>query len=207
MDTGQEGMLLSTRDIRFYHGRSMAGTFRPGDCLTVVPIGLADVRPGDVVVYRGWDYQEDPTELVHRIVAVVPEGLRTRGDSNPCLDTTLVTQDNLLGQVTYVERSGKMRLVHHGRIGLLRARVIHARLVILRLVKQVGRGPYCWLRGRSFVVSCWRPKITKVALQSKEGYLVKYICSGRTVARYWPTTGRFECRKPFDLVIPRPEKA
>jgi hypothetical protein len=39
----------------FYRGCSMAGTFRPGDHLTVVPVPLADVHPGDVVVYRQQD--------------------------------------------------------------------------------------------------------------------------------------------------------
>ena len=44
-------MRLSNREVRFYHDRSMAGTFRPGDYLTVVPLGFADIRPGDLVVY------------------------------------------------------------------------------------------------------------------------------------------------------------
>ncbi len=56
-------------DNRFYRGRRMAGTFRPGDYLTVVPMGLADVRPGDVMVYHRRDRREDASELVHRIVA------------------------------------------------------------------------------------------------------------------------------------------
>ena len=56
-------------DNRFYRGRSMAGTVRPGDYLTVVPVALADVRPGDVVDYRQQDRREDADELVHRIVA------------------------------------------------------------------------------------------------------------------------------------------
>ena len=54
---------------RFYHDRSMAGTFSPGNYLTVVPVSLAEVRPGDVMVYRRQDRREDADELVHRIVA------------------------------------------------------------------------------------------------------------------------------------------
>ena len=53
---------------RFYRGPSMAGTFRTGDYLTLVPVSLADVRPGDVVVYRRQDRLEDADELVYRIV-------------------------------------------------------------------------------------------------------------------------------------------
>ena len=58
-----------TDDNHFYRGRSMAGTFRPGDYLTVVPVSLADVHPGNVVVYHRQDRREDADELVHRIVA------------------------------------------------------------------------------------------------------------------------------------------
>jgi len=37
--------------------------------------------------------------------------------------------------------------------------------------------------------------------------LVKYICGGRTVARWWPEQDRFECKKPYDLVIRREDLA
>jgi len=42
---------------RFYRGRSMGGTFCPGDCLTVSPAALGDVGPaadlGVPVYFRG----------------------------------------------------------------------------------------------------------------------------------------------------------
>ena len=96
---------------RFYRGRSMAGSFRAGDYVTVAPVNLADVRTGDVVVYRRPDHQGDADELVHRIVAAMPEGLVARGDDNPCADATLVTADDLLGRFTYIERYSPQPMV------------------------------------------------------------------------------------------------
>ena len=193
--------------IRAYHGGSMLGTFRPGDCLTVAPVSLADVCPGDIVAFRRLDDDGDLGEFVHRVVAVVPGGLVTRGDNNPCADSTLVTADNLLGRVTHVERDGEMRPVRGGRWGLLHAWFLHARCRVWRLVACVGRGPYRWLRHKGLIARLWRPTVMKVHLATGNGPLVKYVCGGRTVARWWPEQNRFECRKPYDLVIPRPDGA
>jgi signal peptidase I len=195
--------------VRFYRGPSMLGTFRPGDCLTVESVSITDIRPGDVVVYRGVNREGEPDEVVHRVVVAVPGGLFTRGDNNPHADTTLVTADNLLGRVTHVERDGKTQPVRGGRWGLLHVRVLHARCQMRRLgwrvVTSVGRWPYRWLRNSSLVPRLWRPAVTKIRLATENGPLVKYVSGRRTVARWWPTTGRFECQKPYDLIIPRPD--
>ena len=195
--------------VRFYRGRSMGGTFRPGDCLIVAPVSLADVRPGDVVVYRGPNHQGDAEEFVHRVVATAPGGLVAHGDNNPCPDIPLVTADNLLGRVTHVTRGGKTQPVHGGRLGLLHARVLHARRHVWRqvwgLVACLGRGPYRWLRESGLVPRLWQPTVMKVRLATENGPLVKYVCGGRTVARWWPDQNRFEYQKPYDLVIPGPD--
>jgi hypothetical protein len=186
---------------RFYRGKSMAGTFRAGDCLTVVPVPLAELQAGDVVVYRGPNGQGEQNELVHRIVAASSEGLVARGDNNPCPDSALVTADNLVGRVTHVERKGRMRPVRGGRWGLGRARLLHALALAWRWFKRLGGRPYRWLRASGLVPRVWHPVFQKIRLATEGGPLVKYVCAGRTVARWWPATGRFECRKPYDLVL------
>jgi len=75
------------------------------------------------------------------------------------------------------------------------------------LVAFVGRWPYGWLRNSRLVSQLWRPVITRIYITTEDGPLVKYISGRRTVARWWPATGRFHCCKPYDLVIPRPNKA
>jgi signal peptidase I len=191
---------------RFYRGRSMAGTFRPGDRLSLEPVAVDDVRPGDVVVFvsnRG----EERDELVHRIVAATPEGLVARGDNNPCPDSTLVTAGNLLGRVTHVERAGQTCSVPGGQRGLLRARLQRIRVVLWRGVKAVGRRPYRELRSSGLVARWWQPPVRRVRIVMEKGLVVKYVCEGRTVANWWPEQNRFECQKPYDLVIPRPDGA
>lgn len=185
----------------------MLGTFRSGDYAAIESVPLPGVRLGDVVVFRVPNRDADANEIVHRVIAILPKGLVTRGDNKPHADTMVVTADNLTGRVTHVERDGKRRLVRGGRVGLLWARTLWTWLYIRNLVVRLGRGPYRRLRRSGLVPQLWRPSITQVRLATEDGPLVKYVCGGRTVARWWPEEGSFECRRPYDLVIPRPDGA
>ncbi len=189
-----------------YRGCSMEGTFCVGDGLTVESVSLAELHLGDVVIYRTLNGQGETVELVHRIVGVVPGGLVAQGDSNPCPDPGLVTAENLVGRVTHVERGGRTRSVSGGWLGLLRVRFLHAWHPLCELARRIGRRPYRWLRRSGLVSRLWRPAVTVVSLSAEDGPLVKYICGGRTVARWWPTRDHFECRKPYDLVILPPDR-
>lgn len=193
--------------LHFYRGSSMLGTFRSGDYLTVEPGSIAAIRPGDVVIYRGRDQAGEPEDVVHRVVAVTPGGLVTQGDNNPQIDNVLVTQDMLVGRVTHVERAGRTRPVQGGEWGLLGVRVRHAWRRVLRLgwrlLRIVGRRPYRWLRESGWARRLWRPEMMRVLMITEDGPLVKYVSGRRTVARWWPETGRFQCRRPYDLVISR----
>lgn len=200
-------------DLSLYRGRSMLGLFRPGDALTIEPVPMAAVRPGDVVIYRGCNPGGQPVDVVHRVIAVTPGGLATRGDNNPCADQGLVNQENLLGRVTRRVRNGRARRVLGGRRGLLLVRLRRALRAGLRsglvLVRTVGRRPYRWLRESGLARCCWRPALTRLALAAPpaqatdNGPLIKYIRNRRTVAWWQPGSGRFRCRKPYDLVITR----
>ena len=195
--------------IRFYRGQSMAGTFRSGDYLTISPASPESVQAGDVIVFEGVDPEGEPDVVVHRVVDVLPEGLATRGDNNPWVDSVLVTADNLLGRVKHFERGGRRRRVRGGQWGLLHVRTRRAwRSVGWRTglaAASLGRRPYRWLRASGLVARIWQPAITRVHLVADGDPVVKYVCGGRTVARWWPATGRFQCRKPYDLIISRPD--
>jgi len=193
------------QDRRYYQGHSMAGAFRPGDYLTVEPAPLAAIRPGDVVVYQGYSLAGEPADVVHRVVAVTADGLVTRGDNNPQVDNDLVTQDILLGRVTRLERGGRVHRVGTGRAGVFQLWARRAWRLGWRLLRAVGRAAYRWLRESDLVANIWRPTLIPLLLTTSNGtVLVKYVHGRRTVARWRPQTGRFRCRKPYDLVLTSP---
>jgi signal peptidase I len=191
--------------MHIYRGGSMLGTFRPGDCLTVEPVPIEHIRPGDVVAFLGAAREDGAEELVaHRVIAITPGGLVTRGDNNPHADAVLVTAGNLLGRVTHFERDGVRSPVRGGRTGLWQPRLLYIHRRAHALAVRLG-GPYRWLRSSGLLRRLWQPAVIRIRLATENGPLVKYLCGQRTVARWWPEEGRFECQKPYDLVIPPPD--
>jgi len=214
-----------------YSGKSMAPLFRPGDGLRVEAVAFDQVRPGDVVIYREpdagkldsgpmppevavsrelidalWPPRAVPADrrIVHRVVAVFPAGLQTRGDSNLLPDEELVPLDRFEGRVKALERGGRIRRVLGGRLGLMSAALSRLRLRMRRGVLVVAGYPYGLLRKTGFARRIWRPSLRTMRLSTPGGPLIKTIHGSRTVVRWWPSQGRFECRKPYDLVVERP---
>jgi signal peptidase I len=183
----------------------MLGTFCPGDRVTIEPVPIAEIRLGDVVAFSA-PVGDKIDVMVHRVVAVTPRGLITRGDNNVSADAVPLTAENLLGKVTHYERNGVTRPVRGGRLGLMRAWVLHARIHIRNLAIFLGRAPYRLLRRSGIVPRVWHPRITQLRVNTDNGALVKYLHNGRVVARWWQQHHRFECAKPYDLVIARPDE-
>lgn len=214
-----------------YTGQSMAPLFRPGDGLRIVAVAFGQVRPGDVIVFypppnaltgsedtgstvpsrpdrttAPWppSATEGSRRIVHRVVAVAPEGLVTRGDANLCPDEGFVIPDQLEGRVVALERDGHTRPVTGGRAGLLRAALARLRMRVTRTARRIASVPYGLLRASRIVRRIWHPSLRTLTVATPQGPCMKTLHGHRTVARWWPATGRFECVKPYDLVIERP---
>jgi len=192
-------------NIRFYRGNSMRGIFCLGDYLLIMPVSFADIYPGDVIVYRGTSEQENVEDVAHRVVAITENGLITRGDNNSRHDFTPVQCDQIIGKVVEMERRRRKQVVVGGAKGLRRAKLQWAILRLDRFVRRLFRFPYHLLRNSQIIPKLWRPFITEINLKTERGLLVKYIYKQRTVAIWDVSQHKFNCRKPFDLVIPPPE--
>jgi signal peptidase I len=188
-----------------YKGQSMQGTFSFGDRLIMEQVNWAGVRPGDVVVYRVLNHKGNRDMRVHRVMGVVPNGLVVRGDNNSCADRTLVTENNLMGRVSHVEREGRRSLVRGSCSGLLIARVFHGRSflghIMWQVIRLMGRWPYRRLRECGLIQRLWKPSILKIQLKTANGPLIKYVCRNRTVGFFWPQKEGTTYRKPYDLVM------
>jgi signal peptidase I len=195
-----------------YSGRSMRGTFHDGDLLFIVPVALSQISRGDVVIYKRSTQGTGQSALVaHRVTGLVAGGAILRGDGNSRCDVDTVFEQDLLGRVSYYERNGKVRPVANGPRGLARARLLHlwygGRRTLWRSVTFVGRIPYRWFKRSGIVRYVWQIPIERILLQTPDGPLIKYVHRGRTVAQWWPETGKMIYVRPYDLVIPRPDDA
>ena len=192
-------------NYRFYTGHSMAGTFKFGDTLIFEDSMLSEIKPGDVLIYKDLDQAGDGGEIVHRVLKVLPGGMLVQGDSNPCPDTTLVTERGLVGKVSHFERNGRRLPVRFSRFNLIRVHLLRSHYRLRRIIRglacRMGHRFYGWLRNTGLIAQLWRPPVVKVRFCGENGPLVKYIYRNRTVANHWVNTGKFKCRKPYDLAI------
>jgi signal peptidase I len=93
-----------------FHGRSMAPALADGDCLRVRRVPLAELRPGDIVVFADGEQL-----IVHRLLALHTRAageatLITKGDGAPLADTP-VDAGAFVGVVTEVVRDGARRVL------------------------------------------------------------------------------------------------
>jgi len=188
-----------------YNGGSMSPTFKPGDFLCVQNVAFEDIHVGDVVIIQ-WGVNSGRLEyVVHRVISFRQEHLITQGDNNYDPDAQLLTNGNLVGRVTWVERQKQIYLVKEGYWGLAYARLIHCRNHIWLFIRRLGWRVYRLVRQSGVVSRIWKPSICQLHLTTENGPLIKFCYSGHTIAHWWPEKRYFNARKPFDLVIPNPE--
>jgi signal peptidase I len=192
---------MNKNNLKFYRGSSMKGTFKPGDCLIVGSVEISEICLGDILVFKSQNQKGEEAELVHRLIDIKPDGLVTRGDNNYCNDAGLVTAENIIGRVIHFERSGEKRKVRNGYIGLWRGQLLHARVKVYKWLKLLGKTPYRWLKKSKLATLFWSPIIIKLELNTEKGPLVKFLNGSKTIALWWPQDKRFECKKPYDLIL------
>ena len=172
------------------------------DVLFVDPCAYEALQPGDVVVFRAPDGRPPDSYVVHRVRRRTERGLVTQGDACAHPDIELVRPEQLLGRVRRVLRAGRVRPVWGGRAARLYLRWVRLR----RAAVALGAAPYRFLPRVVGRPGWWRPRVTRVRVQTQEGPLVKFVCGGRTVGEHRPEWGASWCRKPYDLVVGPPER-
>ena len=184
-----------------YSGHSMHPTFQHGQLLYVRP-DVEDVQAGDIVVY-----EEGGRFIVHRVMSVEKNGeIFTRGDNNEFPDIHPVSRNHVIGRVE-VNRSPKgYTSVWGGSQGMWIARIRPIFLTLINTVRFLFGWPYRALKKSQIAPRFWKPTIYKLCLQTELGHVEKFIYRNRTVAVWYAEMGRFECQKPFDLVINSPKE-
>lgn len=105
-----------------YLGRSMNPTLWENDLLEVVPCQFTDICPGDVIYYLPAEQRDG---VVHRVVQVTKDGLRTRGDRNMVEDILTVQPAYVIGKVVTFWRNTRHHHVVDGWRGRWRSAQLH----------------------------------------------------------------------------------
>lgn len=78
-------------------GKSMEPTVPRGSVVVNDPADIESTTAGEII-----SFSIDGRTITHRIVEITDEGIRTRGDGNGAADSTLITQDDLVGRARLV---------------------------------------------------------------------------------------------------------
>ncbi len=183
-----------------YTGPSMNPTLVEPDLVEIQPYGDRPVRAGDVIAFRS---PTNDIPVVHRVLSVTPEGMRTRGDNNPCDDAWPVRPGEILGRVSAVRRGKRHRTLAGGWRGLLDAAGVrasrHVRRPALLLPREVYRAVARTGLVRRLLPARLRPRV--VVFTARNATYAKLVAGNRTVGRYDTFRKAWSISRPFNLLV------
>ena len=98
-------------------GPSMYPTLRPGDGIELYTYKTtSEIKVGDVIVYP---HPNGATDVLHRVIRILPDGVITRGDNNNKIDPYRIRFDAIIGKVIAAKRRTRHIAVRGGRAGYL----------------------------------------------------------------------------------------
>ncbi len=183
-----------------YIGPSMNPLLRNGDGLHIVPYNGRAIRRGDVIVFVPSGRE---TKIVHRVVSVDAQGVKTRGDNGKQVDPWVLTADNILGRVTYIQRKNRRRNIWGGFMGRVAAcsfRCLHGGDAVISFLLHPAYQSLCrsaFLRNKLHRLV--KPRV--LSFNRPEGMEQQLVVGRRPIGRRRPGKGYWEIRRPFRLCV------
>jgi len=183
-----------------YLGSSMNPALKPGDRLQVIPCNGQKVRRGDVIVFVP---PGGESRIVHRVVSIDSEGIKTRGDNNFVLDQWVLSPKLILGRVASVKRGKKRRRIFGGLMGQLYHSVVRAINLCNSSVSAILRPSYDWLARSGIFRRCMpaqmRPRV--ISLNRAAGTELQLHLCRHVIGKWLPGHKGWHIRRPFRLFV------
>ena len=187
------------RDLN-YTGPSMSPTLKAGDGLSVVPYGNRRIQIGDVVVFRE---PEGKNNIVHRVVAVESQGVRTKGDNNINIDPWILLPDDIIGRVVSAQRKSKSLTIRGGVWGRIFAPLIWIIKQVNLSVSRILHPAYHMLAGSGIFIkfNSFLPKTRVLSFNRHEGREFQLLMGNRVIGRRLPGKDHWQIARPFRLFV------
>jgi signal peptidase len=193
---------MGTTDIKSmnYIGSSMNPTLESGVRLDVSAYHGQKIRKGDVVVFipPGGD-----SKIVHRVISINSDGIRTRGDNRKHEDNWVLKRENILGRVVTAQKNNKRRRIFGGPLGRLFAATVRVIYAMDLPVSHLLRPAYNELAKVSIFTRLlparMRPRV--LSFKRDAGTELHLVMGGRVIGRWLPGRTRWHIRRPFRLFV------
>ena len=183
-----------------YIGPSMNPTLKPGDRLHIIPYDGQDIRRGDVVVFVP---PGGGSKIIHRVVSIHSQGIKTRGDNNNELDQWVLKPDQILGCVVSAQRGNRRRRIFCGPMGSLFALTVRFIHVVDSCVSFLLRPAYReFARAGIFIrllPAQMRPRV--ISLNRDAGTELQLVMGRRVIGRWMPGRTQWHISRPFRLFV------
>lgn len=182
-----------------YTGPSMNPTLRAGDCLKVVPYEDGKIRVGDVIVFHPPGHRRC---VVHRVVSVSSQGIRTGGDNNNNVDPWILSPDHIAGRVVSAQRRDRNLKIYGGLWGKMFTPVRRTKRRIGLAISRILHPVYHWL-ARSGIfrkVLSHRFRTQILCFQRSNGVEMQLLMCRRVIGRRLPGRG-WQIKRPFRLFV------
>lgn len=183
-----------------YRGNSMIPTLRNAAILHIVPYIDDAIRSGDVIVFIS---PGSNNTVVHRVVSVNSQGIKTKGDNNIKVDDWLIVHDNVIGRVTYAQNGAKQWTIYRGLIGSIFAEVSKSIRILDRSISFLLHFPYQWL-ARSGIFRRLLPsrfEIKILSINKPQGSDLQLLLGKRVIGQFIHEKNQWQIRRPFRLFI------
>jgi signal peptidase I len=193
--TSETNMKLSN-----YNGPSMNPTFWPGDGLRVVPYGGKRIRRGDVVAFP------DPNgmrNVVHRVIKVNTDGIRTRGDNSNSPDPWVLKPEDITGRVVSVHKRNKSYIVAGGKKGMILGIILTVKNGLKTRLFQILHPVYRWSARTGLFQALFSPLIRPQILYFKHprGTELHIVLGPWVIGRRLQGANEWQIKRPFRLFV------
>jgi len=178
----------------------MNPTLRASDVLQVREYGDREIQPGDVVLFMP---PGNVHKVVHRVVSIRADGVRTRGDNCIHRDPWVIDPGQIIGQVIYARRGSRRSVVYGGIAGQLFA-------LGVRMIKRVNQWISVLLRpayrrlAQAGLFRQWLPGkmgIRVVSFSRPHGEEKALLMGRHMIGRFLPGREKWQIRRPFRLFV------
>jgi hypothetical protein len=184
----------------YYNGPSMNPTFCPGDGLKVVPYDGREICCGDIVAFP------DPSgnrNVVHRVIGVDSEGIRTQGDNNNNIDPWVLQSEDIIGRVVSANRGNKVLAIVDGKAGVLLSSILRKKRDLLKRSFIILHPIYRWLAGTGLFQTLFLPLICpRVRCFNRYGGTeLHLVLRSWRIGRRLPGSDEWDIKRPFRLFV------
>ena len=183
-----------------FTGPSMRPILKHGDLLQIIPYHGQKISRGDVIAFLP---PEGEQRIVHRVISIGSEGIRTRGDYCTHIDPWILYTHHVIGRIIYAIRGKKQHRIYGGFWGCLSAMAVRAFHLTDRIISFLFRPIYYWMARRGSIRR-WTEGLFQTRVLSfkrPDGKELQLLMGKRIVGKWLPGNDGWHIRRPFRLFV------